>query len=151
MQDDDKWHRRFMAMADLVASWSKDPSTKVGCVLVDERRNVLSVGYNGFPRSVIDDSRLDDRPTKYMMVQHAEVNAVITAGRSLEGATAYVTHSPCASCTGALIQAGVKHILSRPMRGALLDRFLDSLAIAQTMRVEADVAFTLLCETADDA
>ena len=73
------WDIRFMRMAHEVASWSKDPSTKVGCVLVKDRK-IISMGYNGFPRLIEDDlNRLIDREVKYEMTVHAEQNAVITA------------------------------------------------------------------------
>lgn len=108
-------------MADQVAAWSKDPSTRVGCVLVLDRR-ILSTGYNGFPLGMPDSKELlNDRPTKYLLVQHAEANAVSFAARHgvrLEGATAYVTHPCCSQCMGLLVQAGVRKIIQRsaPMR-----------------------------------
>ena len=70
----DKWDGRFLDAAALVASWSKDPSTRVGCVIVNERRHIVATGYNGFPKGVEDSvERLNDRPTKYLMVQDAGV------------------------------------------------------------------------------
>ncbi len=102
------WDERFLELATLVSSWSKDPSTKVGCVLVGPDKVVLSVGYNGFPRGVEDSSeRLNQRDIKYRMVQHAETNAIQNAQGNLRGATVYVTHKPCSNCCGALIQAGL--------------------------------------------
>ncbi len=87
------WDTFFIKMADHAATASKDPSTQVGCVLVDDKRCVVGPGYNGFPRGVDDKpARLLDRSTKYLMVQHAEVNAVLNAVAGTEGSTAYVTH-----------------------------------------------------------
>ena len=81
----DNWDKRFLDLAEHVAGWSKDPSTQVGCVIVNDKRVVVGLGYNGFPRGVEDTpERLNDRPTKYLMVQHAEVNAILNGS----GATA---------------------------------------------------------------
>ena len=63
-----KWDERFLRMAKEVSTWSKDPSTKVGAVGVDINRRIKCTGYNGFPRSIRDDSRLDDRDSKYASI-----------------------------------------------------------------------------------
>jgi dCMP deaminase len=94
-----KWDTRFLDLAALVASWSKDPSTKVGAVIVRPDRTVASLGYNGFPRGVADtESRYEDRETKYQLVVHAEANAIISAGESVKGMTMYGTLFPCCDC-----------------------------------------------------
>lgn len=135
-----KWDLRFMEVADLVATWSKDPSTKVGCVLVDQNRHIIATGYNGFPRGVDDsDERLNDRPTKYLMVQHAEANAILQAVAAIAGATAYVTHRPCSGCSGMLIQAGVKRIVTRLPSDGFAERFAESFRAADLMLDEAGV------------
>ena len=134
------WDARFMDMADLVAGWSKDPSTQVGCIIVNPRRQVVSTGFNGFPRGVNDDpARYADRPTKYLMVLHAEQNAVLQAGGDVRGGTAYVTHPPCAQCAAVLIQAGIARIVTREPSPALADRFRDSFGAAELMLHEAGV------------
>lgn len=136
----EKWHNRFMEMAELVASWSKDPSTQVGCVIVNSDRVVIGVGYNGFPRGVCDcEERLNDRPTKYLMVQHAEANAVTNSAAPITGATVYVTHAPCANCTGLLIQSGVSRIYTRPTPPGLAERLKDSYEAARIMLEEAGI------------
>lgn len=62
---DDKWDRRFLELATLVASWSKDPSTKTGAVIIGPDRSVISTGFNGFPREMPDDPKLyEDREKK---------------------------------------------------------------------------------------
>lgn len=138
------WDERFLLLAEHVAAWSKDPSTKVGCVLVDDRRRVIGMGYNGFPRGVADDaSRYEDRATKYLMVQHAEANAVLNATHEVRGSTAYVTHHPCATCAGLLIQAGVARIVSFSPSGGIAERFADSFRAAATMLDEAGVSVEL--------
>ena len=47
-----KWDMRFLELAALVATWSKDPSTQVGAVIVDSAKRIVSVGFNGAPRGV---------------------------------------------------------------------------------------------------
>lgn len=104
------WHERFFALADLVGSWSKDPSTRVGAVIVDSwDRTILGVGYNGFPRGV--DDRYGSREDKLLRTVHAEANAILNANRSVSNATIYVTPlHPCANCAGLIIQSGIKMV-----------------------------------------
>jgi len=104
------WDNRFFEMANMVASWSKDPSTKVGAVIVRPDRTIASVGYNGFPRGVDDSPEVyADRPKKYMRVVHAEANAILSAREPLHDYTLYVTPlHPCATCSGLIIQSGIK-------------------------------------------
>lgn len=93
-----KWDRRMLGLVNLVATWSKDPSTGVGAVIVDSKNRIVSVGFNGFPRAVCDsDEALFDRDEKLRRTIHAEENALLFAGRSVEGCTIYVTHPPCAA------------------------------------------------------
>ena len=73
------WDRKFIEMAVLVSSWSKDPSTKVGCVIADSDHAQLSEGFNGFPRGIADDARLHEREVKYRLIVHAEANAIAAA------------------------------------------------------------------------
>ena len=104
----------MLGLAQHIAGWSKDPSTGVGCVLTDERHRILGLGYNGFPMGVKDTpERLNDRETKYALVQHAERNAIAFSSRDLLGATAYTWPiPPCSQCSGALIQVGISRIVS---------------------------------------
>ena len=103
-----KWHDRLIGIADFIASWSKDPAKKVGAVIVDSKRRILSTGYNGFPRGVPDFEELyRDKPMKYPRVVHAELNAILNAKTDLEGSTLYVTHAPCCECAKAIIQSGI--------------------------------------------
>jgi dCMP deaminase len=103
-----------MLVAREVAGWSKDPKKKVGCVIIDSDKNQLSGGFNGFPRGIADDLRLDDQAIKLKMIVHAEANAVAAAarnGHSLRGAIAYITHPPCAQCAALFIQAGIYRVV----------------------------------------
>lgn len=112
-----RWHKKFLDMTELISTWSKDRSTKVGAVIVDDNKNVLSVGYNGFPRKVNDniDSR-HERPIKYMFTEHAERNAIFSAARNgirLEGSTIYLLCKwPCPDCTRGIIQSGIKRLVT---------------------------------------
>lgn len=137
------WNKRFLMLAKHIAEWSKDPSTKVGCVIVDDTsRTVLGMGYNGFPRGVEDsDERLNDRDLKYPMVQHAETNAIHNSSVNLAGATAYVTAKPCANCCGALIQVGVKRIIALPTPDGLQKRLADNYVLTDAMMDEAKIEF----------
>ena len=100
-----------MDMAELIASWSKDPNTKVGCVVA--RSNwVVAQGYNGFPVGIQDtEERLSDKDLKNSLMLHAEENAILSAPESLQGTTAYVTKGPCDRCALRLIQAGIKRVV----------------------------------------
>jgi dCMP deaminase len=136
-----KWHHRFLDLAAHVAEWSKDPSTKTGAVIVRPDRSIVSVGYNGFPRGVNDSyERLNDRPIKYAMVTHAEVNAILSAHGPVEGCTIYVhPWPPCSSCAGAVIQAGIKRVVSVEPTPEQEERWGDSFNIMRTMFREAGV------------
>lgn len=139
------WDERFLALAEHVAQWSKDPSTKTGCVIVRPDRTVASVGYNGFPRRVRDsDKRLADRPVKYAMVVHAETNAVLSAYERLDGCTAYVhPWPPCSSCAGILIQAGIHRVVAPAPTDEQLERWGESFGYARIMLDEALVQLDL--------
>jgi dCMP deaminase len=109
-----KWDLRFLELAKLVASWSKDPSTQTGAVFVGPDNNIISVGYNGFPRGIADtDARLNDRETKYSLIVHCEMNALITAERSVRGSTLYTwPFMSCDRCCVHMIQAGVARVVA---------------------------------------
>ena len=105
---------RFLELAKLVASWSKDESTRVGAVIVDEDRRIVSTGYNGFPRGVADSPELlANREVKYKLIVHAETNALLFAKRDLTGCTMYTwPFMSCAQCAGKIIQAGITMVVS---------------------------------------
>ena len=111
----EKWDGRFLSLATHISGWSKDPSTKVGCVVVGPDREIRSTGFNGFPRGIADtDERLSDRNLKYPLICHAEENAIMHAARiglALKDCTAYVTWPPCTRCARSLIQAGISEVV----------------------------------------
>ena len=114
------WGDRYINLAKEISTWSKDPSTQVGAVVIGNNGEVLSQGYNGFPRSIKDTpQRLKDREKKYNLVVHAEMNAIYNAslnGVSLKGSTLYVYGLPiCNECAKGVIQVGIdKVIATRP-------------------------------------
>lgn len=109
-----KWDERFLELAKLVGSWSKDPSTQVGAVIVDDNNRIISIGFNGFPKGIKDsEERLLDRELKYDIVIHAEANALSFANRSVEGCTMYTyPFQPCSRCAGLIIQSEIKRVVS---------------------------------------
>jgi len=141
--DEHRWHVRFIKLAHEVAEWSKDPSTKVGCVLVKNKR-VISTGYNGFPKNISDSfDRLMDREQKYEMTVHAEINAITTAalhGVSTEGASAYITFNPCSRCAAVLINAGVDSVYVSTAND-IPTRWLENFILASKMLAEAGVEY----------
>ena len=138
----DKWDIRFLELAKHISGWSKDPSTKVGCVVVGEDREIRSTGFNGFPRGISDDNeRLTDRSQKYPLICHAEENAIMHAARigiSLKGSTAFVTWPPCSRCARSLIQAGIKEIVY-PETKEIPERWMEDFTISNGMLLEAGI------------
>ena len=111
----DKWHIRFMRLTREISTWSKDPSKKIGALIVNEDRRILASGYNGFPKGIKDDERLDNKEIKYSLVIHAELNALLNAlnnGVSVKDSTMYVYGLPiCDNCAKTIIQAGIKNLI----------------------------------------
>ena len=108
-----KWHARFLEMAKLVSTWSKD-STQVGAVIV-RGKHILTTGYNGFPAKLNDDpARIADRTTKLKYTVHAEMNAILQAtqhGLNLTGATLYVYGlPPCTECAKHIVASGISEV-----------------------------------------
>jgi len=139
----EKWKQRFLDLAHQVASWSKDPSTQVGCVIV-KGNTVKSLGYNGFPRGASDEEHLyQNRDLKYMRVQHAEANAVVNYKGDLTGCEAFVTHMPCCSCMGILINAGITKITTVKPEGGLNERFLESFRVSKNLAIECNIVLEI--------
>lgn len=137
------WDLRFLTLAGHIAQWSKDPSTKVGAVIVDSRNRVVSLGFNGFPRGVLDDeSRYNDKETKYSMIVHAEANAILTAPRSVENCILYTTLFTCSDCAKLVIQSGIRRVVSfieKPEK----PHWAKSFATAKQMYIEAGIEVIL--------
>lgn len=117
MKDRAQWDTRFLELAQQIASWSKDKSRKVGCVIVGPNGEIRTTGYNGFPRGVHDDRfpARHARPEKYLWTEHAERNAIYNAARCgipLEGCTIYLPWYPCVECARAIIQCGLTTLVA---------------------------------------
>lgn len=137
-----KWDIRGLRVAREVASWSKDPSTGTGCYISDDTHAPVSNGFNGFPRGILDDHRLEDREVKLEMILHAEVNAVLQAAAPLVGCTAYIwPFGPCIRCAALLIQAGVKRVV---FPNWVPPRWHVNFATARNLLTEAGVDFVLI-------
>lgn len=107
------WDDRFLKLADFISTWSKDPSTKVGAVIIDSQRRIMSVGYNGFPKGAKDDDRLNNRKQKYKIIVHAECNAIVSAKHPLDNCTIYTyPFMPCSSCCSMIAQSGINRVVS---------------------------------------
>lgn len=114
------WDKRFIGLASHISTWSKDNSTKIGCVAVNNDHDLLSIGFNGIARG-LDDSlpERQERPLKYSFYEHAERNLVYNAARigiSLKGSTVYLQWFPCDDCSRALIQSGIKRIVCQEFK-----------------------------------
>ena len=138
---DTKWKKRFLKLSKEISTWSKDPSTKVGALIISEDRNIISTGYNGFPRNIEDtEERLNNRETKYKFILHAEMNCILNAlynGRSVKDCILFV-HGlpPCSECTKSIIQAGIKKVITD---SKATDNWKESLKLSLEMLKEANV------------
>jgi dCMP deaminase len=136
------WTNRFLSHAKSVAQWSKDPSTKVGAVIVRPDRTIASHGFNGMPRGCDDDPSIyADRDLKYKRIVHAEANAIVTAREPLHGYTLYTwPFQPCSTCAGLAIQAGITRVVSLKDDNP---RWQKSFACTEQMFREAGVVLQL--------
>lgn len=113
------WDEYFMGVALLSAKRSKDPNTKVGACIINAKKRIIGIGYNGFPMGCDDDvfpwgstSENGALDTKYPYVVHAEANAILnTTAQSLDNASLYVSLFPCNDCAKLIIQSGIKRIV----------------------------------------
>lgn len=157
------WINMFFEMCEVVSKKSKDPSTKVGCVITGSNNSVISTGFNGFPIGV-EDSLIDlsndeinkskryERPEKYSWTAHAEENAIAFAARngvSTNGATLYVNRMmPCTRCTRLIIQSGIKKIVVLiDVPEETLERWKEDNNIAEQMLKEAGVQMLVFRKT----
>ena len=139
----EKWDNRFLELARVVSSWSKDPSTKVGAVIADNK-HIVSVGFNGFPAHVEDrEEWLANRETKLQLITHAEINAILNAARPVRGCTVYLYPIfPCPDCAKHLGAAGISRVVTR-MGSDVTSKYLNTLettkTVLQTMGIRFDV------------
>jgi len=131
----EKWDLRFMRIAREKSTWSKDPSTKCGAVIVNQDKFELGAGYNGFPKGFPD--KLEDyldRDSKLIRVLHAEENAILRGLRmgSLKGTTLYVyPFHPCGHCASLISQVGISKVITLETPIELRKRWKESINVAK--------------------
>lgn len=140
----DKWSNYFMDIAIRTAQLSKDRRAKVGAVIAGNSREILSVGYNGFPMGINDEQVIRyESPTKYLFTEHAERNAIYHGARrgiSLENTTLYTTLFPCADCARAIIQVGIREVCFMDGFNALKgSQWVESFKASREMLQEAGI------------
>jgi dCMP deaminase len=137
----DKWDDRFLSMAADIASYSKDPSTKTGAVIIRPDRTIAATGYNGFPAKLNDDEALyADRETKYERIIHCEMNAVLNARERVEGYTLYTwPFLSCPRCAVHMITAGITKVVAPACPEDKLERWGDALERTKSIFKEAGV------------
>ena len=124
------WDERFLQLAETIASWSKDPSTQVGAVIVRPDKTIASIGFNGFPKRMADDKELYlNRDEKYSRIIHAEINAqIFCTDRSMVGYTLYTwPFAPCDRCCVQMIQCAISRIVCPAPSEDALKRWSESL------------------------
>ena len=138
---DSKWIARFIDLAEEISTWSKDPSSRVGAVIVRPDRTICSVGFNGFPRGVKDSQdAIANRDTKLLRMVHAELNAILSAKESLTNHSIFVwPFQPCAQCASAIIQSGIKEVYCPFNDHLAYERWHESFKTALQMFDEAEV------------
>ncbi len=148
MKDREKWDMRFMRLTDELASWSREKGKRVGAVIIDNENIICSTGFNGFPRGIDDskDERHDrDSGAKHLWSTHAERNAIYNAARvgiPINGCRIYSSTFPCIECTKAIIQSGIKELITRNPN--FNDpRWGEEFRFAQSMLAESNVEITI--------
>lgn len=137
-----QWLNHFIDMAKLISTMSKDPSKKIGVVIVDEHNRVVSTGFNGFPRGIEDSQeRLENKDYKRAITLHAEENAILYAKQDLTGCDMYIYGlPPCSHCAAMIIQSGIRNVYYRiPDEYEISDHWKENLAIAETILNEVGI------------
>ena len=133
-----KWDYRFIGLAELVSSWSKDPSTKVAAVIVDNNKRIISIGFNGYPQRIPDDD-LHIRELKYAKIIHAEQNCLAFSNTDVTGYSLYCTHCPCSQCASMIIQRGITKVIFKKPEKEFYARWKESNRISMEMFMLAGV------------
>lgn len=141
--------RKYMEVANAIAKLSKDGSTKVGALILGPANEIRSMGYNGAPRGcqADEDSRGETRPEKYFWFSHAELNAITNAARvgtPLDGCILLVTHPPCMDCARAIVQAGIREVVTVEMDTEFYHRWHEHLLRADQLFRECAVRYTII-------
>ena len=139
---------KYMEIVDATAKLSKDASTKVGALILGPSFEVRSIGYNGAPRGCsADEDNRNQRPEKLFWFSHAELNAITNAARvgtPLDGCFLLVTHPPCMDCARAIVQAGIKVVISREPSAEFMERWVDHTRRTQALFEECKVDYVIV-------
>lgn len=137
MRNVPSWSAYFMEIAKTVSSRSKDPMTKVGCVIVNKDNNIIGTGYNGFPKDCIETEEMWQRPEKYKWVIHAELNCLLHTTENAKGATLYTTLYPCPECSKAISAAGIRKVvyLDDKYKNEISERILEEMSNIKVMKL----------------
>jgi len=147
-----KWINRYLNLASHIADWSKDPSSKIGAVAIGTKGQILSQGYNGFPRGVNDSpANYNDRDLKLKLVVHAEMNVIYNAsynGVSLDGSTLFVYGLPtCSDCAKGVVQVGIKRVIMPKMD--IPEKWQESWKLTKRIFDEAGVEYAFYNNESD--
>ena len=147
-----KSNEYFMNIAQAISLKSKDPSTKVGALIIDNDSRIISTGYNGFVAGCDESFMTQDRPMKYQLVVHGELNALLFARRDVKGFKLYTTHGPCANCLKHILQAGIREIYYKdagvvrdrgtPEEKEAITRLINS-TNAKVINVDTDIEYVI--------
>jgi dCMP deaminase len=138
-----KWDIRFLRLAREISTWSKDPSTKCGAVIVDNKKRVISVGYNGYPMGIADDASLFNREEKYPKIIHAETNCILFSNIDITGFTIYVyPFMPCSRCAGLIVQSGLGRVVTLHESEELATRWALDMRLSSDMLMQAGITLT---------
>lgn len=141
MENREKWDLRFLDLAKHISQWSKDPSTKVGAVVVDNLNRIVGIGYNGFPVGTDDSDELyNDRDVKISKIVHGEINALTFSNKTTQDCTLYVwPFGPCDRCSGIAIQHGISRVVFPKTN---IERWVESIDLGKKYFSEASVEIT---------
>mgnify|MGYP000011732820 CR=1 FL=1 len=128
-----------MSLAIEVSTWSKDPSSQVGCIAVSPDKRQFTEGYNGFPKGIQDtEERLTNKRIKNEFMVHAEANCIVNATARLNNWTMYVTKAPCLNCAKIIANSGITRIVCPNPSGSWEDEQIKALSLLKTADIEVD-------------
>lgn len=140
------WNKRFIEMAELVATWSKDPSHKIGAVIVDKDNRIVSTGFNGFAKGICDSAeRLLKKDIKRTLMLHAEENAILHARRDLTNCKIYIVgYCCCTHCASMIIQSGIKEVYYKNTKEdkEVSEYWKENLQLAEALLKEVNIKVT---------
>jgi len=149
--NENKWDYRFMQLARLISTFSRDPSTKVGAAIIRPNKTIASIGFNGFPQEMEDKEEwYTNREEKLSRVVHAEINALIFAGQPVRGCTLYTyPFAPCDRCCVQMLQAGITHFVFPEPSANALERWGAAFEKTKKYIIECGATYTELSNSLD--